>query len=254
MAERRFVGKKVVIIGGNSGIGLATAAAFDREGAHVAIVGRNAETLEQARLGLSPGAHAFRANVSNLAELDDLAAALSREMGRVDVLFANAGVGAMVPFEAVTEKVWDDLMSVNLKGLYFSVQKLAPLIPSGGSIVLCSSIGAVRSWPGATVYSASKAAVNALGRGIAVELLSRGIRVNVVMPGGIDTPIMARTAGVPAAAADDIRRGMAEHTPMRRLGEPGEVAAAVLFLASEQASFITATELIVDGGVVGCAS
>jgi NAD(P)-dependent dehydrogenase (short-subunit alcohol dehydrogenase family) len=252
MADPRFAGKNVVVVGGNSGIGLATALAFDRDGARVAIVGRNPETLEQARLGLKPGALAYRVDVSHLAELDDLASQLGRDMGRIDVLFANAGVGGMVPFEKVTEKVWDDLMNINLKGLYFSVQKLAPLIASAGAVVLCSSIGAVRSWPGATVYSASKAAVNALGRGIAVELLPRGIRVNVVMPGGIDTPIMART--LPPGAVDAVREQMAAHTPMQRLGDPAEVAAAVLFLASDQASFITATELIVDGGVVGCAS
>jgi NAD(P)-dependent dehydrogenase (short-subunit alcohol dehydrogenase family) len=254
MTNRRFIGKKVVVIGGNSGIGLATAMAFDREGAHVAIVGRNPVTLEEARRALGPEALALRADVSSLAALDEVAATLTDKMGRIDVLFANAGIGGMVPFENVTEAFWDNLMNVNLKGMYFSVQKLAPLIPQGGAIVLCSSIGAVRSWPGATVYSASKAAINALGRGIAVEMLPRNIRVNVVMPGGINTPIFERTPGLPAAGAEEIRRHMAEHTPMRRLGNPEEVAAAVLFLASDQASFITATELIVDGGVVGCAS
>jgi NAD(P)-dependent dehydrogenase (short-subunit alcohol dehydrogenase family) len=254
VTNQRFRDKKVVVIGGNSGIGLATAAAFDREGAHVAIVGRNPVTLEAARRALGPETLALRADVSRLADLDEVAAILTEKMGRIDVLFANAGIGAMVPFEHVTETIWDDLMNVNLKGMYFSVQKLAPLISRGGAIVLCSSIGAVRSWPGSTVYSASKAAINALGRGIAVELLPRNIRVNIVMPGGINTPIFSRTPGLPAAAADDIRRQMAEHTPMRRLGDPDEVAAAVLFLASDQASFITATELVVDGGVVGCAS
>jgi len=146
------------------------------------------------------------------------------------------------------------VMNVNLKGMYFSVQKLVALMGPGGAIVLCSSVGSLRSWPGSTIYSASKAAVNALGRGLASELLADGIRVNVVIPGGVDTPIMSRTTGVPPEAADAIKRDMAEHTPMRRLGTPEEIADAVLFLASNQAAYITGTELIVDGGLVGCAA
>jgi NAD(P)-dependent dehydrogenase (short-subunit alcohol dehydrogenase family) len=250
----RFAGKTVVVVGGNSGIGLATATAFDGEGAKVAIIGRNAESLEAARQSLGPGALALRADVSNLAEVDQAVAEIASAFGKVDVLFANAGIGVMAPFRQVTEETWDAIMNVNLKGMYFSVQKVLPLMGPGGAIVLCSSIGAVRSMPGSTIYSASKAAVNAFGRGLASELLADGIRVNVIMPGGIDTPIISRTPGLPPEAAEAIMRGMAEHTPMKRLGMPEEIADAVLFLCSDQASFITATELIVDGGVVGCAS
>jgi NAD(P)-dependent dehydrogenase (short-subunit alcohol dehydrogenase family) len=254
MADQRFAGKTAVVVGGNSGIGRATARAFHHAGARVVIIGRNPQTLEEARLENGPDCLAIQADVSRLADIQRAAEIIGKSIGPIDVVFANAGVGALVPFQQVTEELWDQLMSVNLKGMYFSVQKLAPLMRPGGAVILCSSVGAVRSWPGSSVYSASKAAINALGRGLAVELLPAGLRVNVIMPGGIDTPIMTRATGVPPEAAPEIMRGMAEHTPMRRLGSPDEVAAAVLFLASADASFITATELIVDGGVVGCAA
>ena len=195
MAER-FGGRHVVVVGGSSGIGRATALAFRAEGARVAIIGRNPQSLAAVKAELGPEAVALQADVSKVADIERAAAALHDVLGHVDVVFANAGTGAMVPFQQVTEALWDQIMGVNLKGLYFSVQKLVPLMRSGGAVVLCSSIGALRSWPGASVYSASKAAVNALGRGLATELLPLGLRVNVVMPGGTDTPIMTN-AGMP---------------------------------------------------------
>ncbi len=254
MAGKSFENKTVLVIGGNSGIGLATARRFAEEGARVAIVGRNAETLETAKAEIGDGTIAIQADMSTLPEIERALGELKRHTDRLDVLFANAGIGAMVPFPNVTEEMWDSIMNVNLKGMYFTVQKALPLLKSGSSVVLCSSVGAVRSWPGSSVYSATKAAVNALCHAMATELVQEGIRVNAVMPGGIDTPIMARTAGVGSEAADAVKHAMAEHTPMKRLGTPEEVANTVLFLASSAASYITGTEIIVDGGVVGCSS
>ena len=247
----RFQGKNVVITGGNSGIGLATARAFVREGARVAIIGRSAETLAAARAELGKDAIAISAELSRVAEIDRAFAEVRAAFGTVDVLFANAGGGGMIPFEQVDEALWDQIIDLNVKGTYFTVQRCLPLMGKGGAIILCSSVSAARSMPGASVYAASKAAINSLGRSLGGELVGRGIRVNVVMPGGVQTPIMQRTPGVPAELANVIFEKMAQGTPMGRVGQPDEIASAVLFLASPEASYITATELHVDGGVIG---
>ncbi|MBK9252550.1 MAG: SDR family oxidoreductase [Proteobacteria bacterium] len=247
----RFQGKNVVITGGNSGIGLATAKAFVREGARVAIIGRSAETLAAARAELGKDAIAISAELSRVAEIDRAFAEVRAAFGTVDVLFANAGGGGMIPFEQVDEALWDQIIDLNVKGTYFTVQRCLPLMGKGGAIILCSSVSAARSMPGASVYAASKAAINSLGRSLGGELVGRGIRVNVVMPGGVQTPIMQRTPGVPAELANMIFEKMAQGTPMGRVGQPDEIASAVLFLASPEASYITATELHVDGGVIG---
>lgn len=247
----RFAGKKVVVTGGNSGIGLATAKAFADEGARVAIVGRNPETLASARDTVGPGTVAIQADVSSLAEIERAMDEVRQAFGTVDVLFANAGTGAMIPFEQVDEALWDSVIGLNVKGTYFTVQKCLPMMSAGGAIVLCSSVSARRSMPGASVYAASKAAINSIARSLGGELVDRGIRVNAVVPGGIDTPIMQRTPGVPPEAASAVFEKMAEGTPMRRVGRPEEVAAAVLFLASDEASYITASEFHVDGGIIG---
>jgi NAD(P)-dependent dehydrogenase (short-subunit alcohol dehydrogenase family) len=247
----RFQGKNVVITGGNSGIGLATARAFVREGARVAIIGRSAETLAAARAELGKDAIAISAELSRVAEIDRAFTEVRAAFGTVDVLFANAGGGGMIPFEQVDETLWDQIIDLNVKGTYFTVQRCLPLMGKGGAIILCSSVSAARSMPGASVYAASKAAINSLGRSLGGELVGRGIRVNVVMPGGVQTPIMQRTPGVPAELANMIFEKMAQGTPMGRVGQPDEIASAVLFLASPEASYITATELHVDGGVIG---
>ncbi|MDB5684335.1 MAG: putative oxidoreductase [Sphingomonas bacterium] len=246
-----FAGKQVVVVGGNSGIGLATARAFAREGAQVAIIGRNQATLDTAAAAIGGGVVAIRADMSSLPAIAGAMEQVREALGSVDVLFANAGTGAMMPFEEVTEALWDSIMNINLKGSYFTVQKCLPMMGEGGAIILCGSVSGFRSWPGASIYAASKAALNSIGKSLAGELVGRGIRVNVVVPGGIDTPIMTRTAGVPADAAGAVFDQMAAGTPMKRIGRPEEVADAVLFLASDRASYITATELIVDGGVLG---
>jgi NAD(P)-dependent dehydrogenase (short-subunit alcohol dehydrogenase family) len=247
----RFKEKYVVVTGGNSGIGLATAKAFRQEGARVAIVGRNPETLAAAQAELGADALAIRAELSSLAEIDRAIGQVRDAFGRIDVLFANAGGGAMIPFEHVDENVWDQIIDLNVKGTYFTVQRCLPMMGPGGAIILCSSVSACRSMPGSSVYAASKAAINSIGRSLGGELVSRGIRVNVVMPGGVKTPILQRSPGVTSEIADSIFEKMAAGTPMSRVGRPEEIAAAVLFLASAEASYITATELHVDGGVIG---
>jgi NAD(P)-dependent dehydrogenase (short-subunit alcohol dehydrogenase family) len=249
--DRRFTGKNVVVTGGNSGIGLATAMAFAREGARVAIVGRNATTLAAARDEIGGATLAIQADVSRLDEISRAMAEVRAAFGTVDVLFANAGTGAMVPFEQVDEALWDQIIDLNVKGTYFTVQKCVPMMGSGSAIVLCSSVSGARSMPGASVYAASKAAINSIGRSLGGELVGRGIRVNVIMPGGVETPIMTRTTGVPPEAAQAVFQQMAAGTPMGRVGQPDEIAATVLFLASADASYITAAEFHVDGGVIG---
>jgi len=249
--NRRFAGKRVVVTGGNSGIGLATARAFAAEGARVAIIGRDPATLATARAEIGPDAIAIQADLSSVAEIERAMGEVRDALGSVDILFANAGTGAMVPFEQVSETLWDQVIDLNVKGTYFTVQHCLPMMGRGGAIILCSSVSASRSMPGSSVYAASKAAINAIGRSLGGELVGRGIRVNVVMPGGVETPIMQRTPGVPPEAAEAVFRQMAEGTPMKRVGRPEEVAATVLFLASDDASYITATEFHVDGGVIG---
>ncbi len=245
--QSRFSDKVVVVTGGNSGIGLASAQAFAAEGARVVITGRDTATLRQAASSIA-GALAIRSDTSSLAEIDALMREVRAQLGRIDVLFVNAGVGAFLPIERVSEEDWDRVMAVNLKGVFFTVQKALPLMGKGAAIVLNSSIGGRRGMPTGSVYAASKAGVSALGRNFAAELVGRGIRVNVVSPGPIETPIMSRTTGLTPAMLPVLRKQMVQNTPMQRIGAPSEVARAVLFLASEEASFITGIDMLVSGG------
>lgn len=247
---RRFEGQTAVVIGGNSGIGLASAMGFAREGARVVITGRNPETLEAAATQIGDAAVPLALDISRMAEIEQAAGRIGEATGRIDILFLNAGIGAFVPVEDVTEAIWDELFAANLKGAFFTIQKLLPLMGEGGAIVLNSSIGHCTGIPHNAVYGATKAGVRSLARTLGAELVGRGIRVNCVSPGPIDTPIINRTAGLADADVPVVRAGMIEAVPMKRMGEPEEVARAVLFLASREASFITGVDLIVDGGIV----
>jgi NAD(P)-dependent dehydrogenase (short-subunit alcohol dehydrogenase family) len=244
----RFSGKNVVIIGGNSGIGLSAARAFAQEGARVVITGRSALTLESAAREIGHDCLAIRSDVGVVKQIGELFAQLTTQLGHIDVLFVNAGIGAFAPIEKVTEEDWDNIQAINLKGVFFTVQKALPLLSKGSSIILTGSIGALKGIPTGSVYAASKAGLRALGRCFAAELVGRGIRVNVVSPGPTDTPIIGRTAGLPPQAIPVIREQMIRNTPMHRMGTPEEVAAAVLFLASSDAGFVTGIDFLVDGG------
>ena len=246
--SERFAGRTVVVIGGNSGIGLAAARAFAREGAQVVITGRSPDTLRSAAQEIGHGAVAIRSDIADVAQIGQLFAQLTTQLGHIDVLFVNAGIGAFVPIDKVTEQDWDTIHDINLKGVFFTVQKALPLLRKGSSIVLTGSIGALKGIATGSVYAASKAGLRALGRCFAAELVGQGIRVNVVSPGPTETPIIGRTAGLPPQAIPAIREQMIRNTPMHRMGMPEEVAAAVLFLASDESAFVTGIDFLVDGG------
>ena len=248
MDARRFEGKVALVTGGNSGIGLAVAKGLVDEGARVVIVGRNAVTVARSAGELGASAHGVVADTSLLADLDRVIAA-TREFGggRLDVVFANAGVGTFGPLAATSEAMFDSTFDINVKGVYFTVQKAVALMREGGAIVLNASVAASKGNPIGSVYGATKAAVRSFGRTIAAELVERGIRVNVVSPGPIETPIFERTANREQAAA--IKATLLGRNPMKRFGTTDEVTAAVLFLASDAASYITGVDLLVDGGV-----
>jgi len=247
-ARSRFTDQIVVVIGGNSGIGRASAAAFAREGAKVIITGRNATTLAETAKSIG-AAMSVQADVTDLAATRDLMRRIGATYGRIDVLFVNAGTGAFVPVEEVTEAFYDEILAINLKGPYFVVKYALPLLQAGSSVILTSSIGHCKGIPGNSVYAASKAGVRALARNFGVEFVSRGIRVNSFSPGPIDTPLISR-GGMSEAEVAAAKSAIQEQVPMKRWGSPEEAANAVLFLASQESSFMTGIDLLVDGGVV----
>ena len=242
-------GKVALITGGNSGIGFATAQLFVNEGARVAISGREQKTLDIAQEQLGADTLVVRADVSNLAQLDSLYQQIHKRYGRLDIVFANAGVADPCPIEQMTEARFDAVFDVNVKGTYFTVQKALPYLQSGAKVILNASIAQYTGVPGLTAYGASKAAVRALARLFAAELASRGIRVNVVTPGPIATPIWGRVEGANGLDPATEKRLVAR-VPLARMGRPEEVAQAVLFLASDASSYTTGCEVMVDGGVV----
>ncbi|MHB8214667.1 MAG: SDR family oxidoreductase [Candidatus Sulfotelmatobacter sp.] len=245
---KRFEGKTVVITGGNSGIGLATAKLFKEEGANVAISGRDQKTLDEAARTIGKGTLAVKADVSKLADIERLYSEVAAKFGKIDALFANAGIAKFSPASDSSEKLFDDIFDINVKGLYFTVQKAIPFLNDNAGIVLNSSVVNSRGMVGTSVYSASKAAVRSLARTFAAELVDRGIRVNVVSPGPITTPILGRS-GLPQEAIDEFADNVGSRVPMKRFGTGEEVGHAALFLASNEASYITGVDLNVDGGM-----
>ena len=246
--KRRFEGKSVVVIGGNSGIGLAAAKAFANEGARVAVGGRNPDTLASAVNEIGKQASAHEVDISDVKAIRSLFDELRQSLGRVDVLFVNSGRCSFCPIEAVTEEDWHWVQDTNLKGVFFTVQAALPLMPNPSSIVFTGSISGRLSNPRAASYAASKAGLRSLGRSLAAAFVDRGIRVNVVSPGPTDTPAYERARKHEASQLPLILEDEIASIPMKRMGRPEEVAQAVLFLASEDASFTTGTEFLVDGG------
>jgi len=244
---KRFEGKTVVITGGNSGIGLATAKLFHDEGAKVAISGRDQKTLDEAVKTIGNGTLAVKADVSKLAELDKFYAQVKEKFGKIDVLFANAGIAKFAPAAESSEQLYDETFDINVKGLYFTLQKALQLLNDNAGIVLNSSVVSTKGYAGSSIYAATKGAVRSLARTFAAEWVDRGIRVNVVSPGPIETPILSK-GGMPQAAVDDFSENVKGRVPMKRFGKPEEVGHAVLFLASSEASYITGVDLNVDGG------
>lgn len=243
-----FAGKVAVVTGGNSGMGLATAQEFARRGAKVVISGRDEKTLAAAAEKIAGETLAVRADIARLADIDRLFAETKARFGAIDVLFANAGVGRFFSLEEATEEFYDEIMDINLKGTFFTLQKALPLLNDGGAIVVNTSVASKKGFGNFSVYSASKAGLRSLVRSSAGELAPRNIRVNAVAPGPIDTPIFTRLDMTPQAA-QEAKEGFATAVPLRRMGTPEEVALAVAFLASSDASYITGVELNVDGGM-----
>ena len=243
----KLEGKVAVITGGNSGIGLATAKRFVAEGAYVFITGRRQDQLDGAVKVIGKNVTGVRGDVAKLADLDNLYEIVKAQKGRIDILFANAGAAEMLPLGSITEEHFDKVFNTNVKGLLFTVQKALPLIHDGASIILNASIVASTGNPALSVYSATKAAVRSFARTWTLDLKERKIRVNAISPGPINTPGLdglGQTAGV----GDQLMASLIASVPVGRLGTPDEIARAVVFLASDESSFITGSELFVDGG------
>jgi NAD(P)-dependent dehydrogenase (short-subunit alcohol dehydrogenase family) len=244
----QLTGKVAVVTGGNSGIGLATAKRFREEGAQVVISGRDQKTLDEAVKVIGDGVVAVRGDVSKLGDLDKLYKTVSDKFGKIDVLFANAGIAKFAAVADSGEALFDEQFDVNVKGVYFTIQKALPLLNDGASIIINSSVVNETGMANGSVYAATKAAVRSFARTLTGELVDRGIRVNVVSPGPIVTPIFGRT-GLSKEQVDEFAKGVVARVPMKRFGQPEEVASTVLFLATPESSYITGVDINVDGGM-----
>lgn len=242
----RLNGKVALVTGGSSGIGLATAKRFAAEGATVYITGRKQEALDAAVKSIGGNVKAIQADSSNLADLDKVYATIRTQSGKLDVLFANAGIAAFVPLSGITEEHYDSIINTNLKGVIFTVQQAVPLLSEGASIILTSSTAGYRGMEAFSVYSATKAAIRQLARSWLIDLKAKKIRVNVVSPGMVDTPAIAGLVGDANAAG--MKAHVASTIPLGRIALPEDVASAATFLASDDASYINGVDLPVDGG------
>lgn len=237
-----------MITGGSTGIGLASAVLFQKEGAQVIVTGRNAESIAAAQKALGPGALGVVSDTSKLADIKSLIAKIKEKFGRIDIVFANAGIAKFQSFGEITESFFDEHFNINVKGLYFTIQAALPLIPKGGSVLLTASVVDKKGFPDASVYSATKAAVRSFGRTLATELAPRGIRVNTLSPGPIATPIFGKT-GLSEEVLKQLQAGFEGSVALKRMGESDEMARAALFLVSDDASYVVGAELFADGGL-----
>jgi NAD(P)-dependent dehydrogenase (short-subunit alcohol dehydrogenase family) len=245
---RRLTGKIAVVTGGTSGIGFASAKRFAAEGAHVFITGRRQDELDKAVAAIGGTAIGVQADSAKMADLDRLYARVKADAGRIDVLFANAGGGSNLPLGSITEEQYDDTFGRNVKGVLFTVQKALPLLADGASVILTGSTASVVAMPAFSVYGASKAALRSFARHWTLDLKARRIRVNVLSPGPTKTPGLLGLAGDDRAAQQGMLEQMASELPLGRVADPDEIASAALFLASDDSSFVTGTELFADGG------
>ena len=249
----KLSGKKALITGGNSGIGLATARLFVAEGAHVAITGRDQNTLDQAVAELGRNARGYRADVTNAEDRKRLFTALARDFGKLDVVFANAGISGRTPTGSTDEAIFENVIHTNLNAAFFTVNSAAPLLNDNGSIIFSGSVHNYLGQPGVAAYAATKGGLVSLARSVAADLAPRNIRVNVVAPGAIKTPIWKRGPRASASTEESakLENFFSSAIPQRRWGAPEEIAKSVLFLASDDSSYINAVELMVDGGLTG---
>ncbi|OYW45858.1 MAG: short-chain dehydrogenase [Sphingomonadales bacterium 32-68-7] len=245
----RFKDKVVLVLGGNSGMGLAAAQAFAAEGGKVHLTGRDQATIDAAVAGI-PGSRGYRSDIADPAATGAVVADVEDADGRIDVLYINAGVGGFAPLRAITEEAWDHVHAINLKGCVFALQKALRIMGKGGSIVVTGSIGAHGALAGNGAYAAAKGGLYMAMKVFAKELVGEGIRLNMVSPGPIDTPLLHRNPGMSEEDVARLKDMMIANIPMHRMGESEEVAKAVLFLASDDASFITGANLFVDGGLL----
>lgn len=244
----RFADKTILVTGGSSGIGLAAAQAYAAEGARVIITGRDQAALDQAKTSLGPQAIVIRNDAGTVASAKELANALSGQGITLDAVFLNAGVAKFAPLDAVDETLWDLTFNTNVKGPYFQVQALAPLLNRGASIVINGSINARLGMPSSSVYAASKAAVISLAKTLSAELLPAGVRVNVVSPGPVETPLYGKL-GLDQATLEATAAQIQSQVPLGRFGKSAEIASTVLHLSSPESAFIVGTEIIADGGM-----
>lgn len=244
----QFNNKTVLVTGGNSGIGLATAVEFAQQGARLVITGRDQASLATAKAQLGANTLALQSDAGDLNAANTLVEQLKAQDIRLDAVFINAGVAKFAPVESVDENLWDQTFNVNVKGAYFTIQALLPILNEGAAIILNGSINAHIGMPNSSVYAASKAALISFAKTLSAELIGRGIRVNVVSPGPVSTPLYGKL-GVPAEQLNKLAQQIQAQVPAKRFGKPEEVASAVVYLASPNAAFIVGTELIIDGGM-----